>query len=331
MSIAGVPATDRRVAVVAGVRDAAVLLQALSQTSAAVVGVVAHEEPSSGRAGLAVLTSRARAHGVPVLAPRGVTIPMAVDWLRNLALDYLVCAGWSRLLTEEMARVPRHGTVGMLRPPLLGRRRLVAPDWALLRGETLTGHPMLALAPGSAVPAAQNAKANGDAEHDGGRVEEPDAYEKLARLATRLLQAELEDVTVRRSAGHRGPESPAAAALPPLGLTSFDRTADELVRWVTTLGHPRRGAFATLLGENVVLWNCEPAGTRAIPVPPGTVLGADDQGVVVTTRSGSIRLLEVQAEGHVSEPATSWFARRSSPPGCAFEPVSWSPLAWMLP
>jgi len=316
---------------VAGVRDATALLQALVQTSAVVVGVVAHEEAASGRAGLAVLTSRARTHGVPVLAPRGVTIPMAVDWLRNLALDYLVCVGWSGLLTEEMVRVPRHGTVGMRRSPLLGSRRLAAPDWALLRGETLTGHPMLVLAPGSATPGAADDAPAGDTGRDRGDVEGPDAYDSLAHLATRLLEAELADVAVRRSAGHADPERPPEPALPPLGLTSFDRTADEVHRWVTALGHPRRGAFAALRGETVVLWSCEPAGTRAIQVPPGTVLGADDQGVVVTTRSGSVRLLEVQAEGQGPEPATSWFARRALPPGCAFEPVSWSPLDWMLP
>jgi len=328
MSIGGVP-TDRRVAIVAGVRDATALLQALAGTSAVVVGVVAHDEPSSGRSGLAVLTSRARAYGVPVLSPRGVTIPMAVDWLRNLALDYLVCVGWSNLLTEEMLRVPRHGTVGMRQTPLLRSRRLAVPDWALLRGETPTGHPMLVLAPGSATPHGLDAVLPGDVGQDGGDGAGHDLLENLAEVASRLLEAELADVAVRRSAGHRLDAAP-GPTLSPLGLTSFDRSADEVHRWVTTLGHPRRGAFGTLRRETVVLWSCEPAGSRAIGVPPGTVLGADDHGVVVTTRFGSVRLLEVQAEGEGPEPATSWFARRALPPGCAFEPVSWSALTWML-
>lgn len=328
MSIGGVP-TDRRVAIVAGVRDATALLQVLAGTSALVVGVVAHEEPSSGRAGLALLTSRARAYGVPVLAPRGVTIPMAVDWLRNLALDYLVCVGWSSLLTEEMLRVPRHGTVGMRRTPLLRSSRLASPDWALLRGETLTGHAMLALAPGSATPGGYDAQLTGEAGHDGGDETGRDLFENLADLASRLLDAELEDVAVRRS-GSRALESAPGSTRPPLGLTSFDRTADEVHRWVSALGHPRRGAFGSVLRETVVLWSCEPAGSRAIGVPPGTVLGADDRGVVVTTRTGSVRLLEVQAEGDDPELATSWFTRRALPPGCAFEPVGWSSLEWMV-
>lgn len=328
MSIGGVP-TDRRVAIVAGVRDATALLQVLAGTSSVVVGVVAHEEPSSGRAGLALLTSRARAYGVPVLAPRGVTIPMAVDWLRNLALDYLVCVGWNSLLTEEMLRVPRHGTVGLRRTPLLRSHRLASPDWALLRGETLTGHAMLALAPGSATPGGLDGLPTGEAVHDGGDDTGGGLFENVADLASRLLEAELEDVAVRRSGG-RALERPPGATLAPLGLTSFDRTADEVYHWVTALGHPRRGAFGTVLRETVVLWSCEPAGSRAIGVPPGTVLGADDSGVVVTTRAGSVRLLEVQAEGGDPELATDWFARRALPPGCAFEPVSWSSLEWML-
>lgn len=326
MSIGGVP-TDRRVAIVASVGDATALLQALTVTSAVVVGVVAHDEPSSKRAGLAVLTSRARAHGVPVLAPRAVTIPMAVDWLRNLALDYVVCAGWNHLLTEEMLRVPRHGTVGVRRAPLLRSRRQVVPDWALMRGETLTGHAMLVLAPASASP--------------GGLIDTPappteavdvaagrDPLEDLVDVASRLLDAELADVTVRCSGGRRLQPGPRPVT-PPLGLTSFDRSADEVHRWISALGRPRRGAFGTLWDETVVLWNCEPAGSRAIGVPPGTVLGVDDEGVVVTTRSGSIRLIEVQVGDDLPEAATQWFARRALPPGCAFEPVNWSSLAWM--
>ncbi len=327
MSIGGVP-TDRRVAIVAGVRDATALLQVLAGTSAVVVGVVAHEDPSSGRAGLALLTSRARAFGVPVLAPRAVTIPMAVDWLRNLALDYLVCVGWTSLLTEEMLRVPRHGTIGMRRTPLLRTHHLASPDWALLRGETVTGHPMLALVPASAT-AGELTPLLDDAAHDGGDDPGRGLFERLADLASRLLEAELEDVAVRRSGG-RALERPPRPELAPLGLTSFDRSVEDVHRWVSALGHPRRGAFGTLRRETVVIWSCEPAGSRAMGVPPGTVLGADDGGVVVTTRTGSVRLLEVQAEGGDPEPATTWFARRDLPPGCAFEPVSWTSLEWML-
>lgn len=330
MSIGGVP-TDRRVAIVGSVRDATALLQALVETQAVVVGVVAHEEPRTGRAGLAVLTSRARAHGVPVLAPRGVTIPMAVDWLRNLALDYLVCPGWSHLLTEEMLRVPRHGTLGMRRTHSLRSHRLTAPDWALLRGETPTNHTMLAVAPASCVPAALHDGGTEDGGGDNGDGRADDGLpERVVEAGSRLLEAELADVVARGPAEH-GHAPAARLPGPPLGLISFDRTADEVHRWVATMGYPRRGAFGILGRELVVLWNCEPAGSRTIRVPPGTVLGADDYGVVVTTRSGSVRLLEVQAGGDAPEPAASWFARRALPPGCAFEPVSWSAFDWLLP
>jgi methionyl-tRNA formyltransferase len=189
---------------------------------------------------------------------------------------------------------------------------------------------MLALAPGSATPGGYDALLPGESSRDGGDDTSGDLFANLADLASRLLEAELEDVAVRRRSGSRALEQASAPMLPPLGLTSFDRTAEEVHRWVTALGHPRRGAFGTVRRETVVIWSCEPAGSRAIGVPPGTILGADDGGVVVTTRAGSVRLLEVQVEGDGPEPATSWFSRRALPPGCAFEPVSWHSLDWML-
>lgn len=328
MSIAGVAGGGRRVAIVAGVRDATALLKMLLRTEAVIAGVVAHEQPSSGRAGLTGLTSRARASGIPVFAPHRATVPVALDWLRNLALDYVVCVGWSRFLTEELVRVPRHGTVGMWRMPRLG---IMAPDWAQLRGDTLTGHPMLVLAPGPAAGELKHEARNSGAWPDGRVQGEPDVYDVLAQIAMRLLATEAADVTESHPAEHRVTEPALATSLPPLGLTSFDRSADEVQRWVKALGYPRTGAFARLRGDIVRIWSCEAAGSTAVHVPAGILLGTDDRGVVVTTRSGTVRLLEVQTVGKGPEAATTWFGGSDLPPGCAFEPVSWSVLGWMFP
>jgi methionyl-tRNA formyltransferase len=119
--------------------------------------------------------------------------------------------------------------------------------------------------------------------------------------------------------------------VPALGLTSFDRSATDVYRWIRALGHPRSGAFSHLRGERVVLWSCERVGEHDSRLPAGTLLGVDGDGVVVTTRAGGVRLLEVQGEGRPPEPAAEWFHRRELPPGCAFEPVDWTSLAWVLP
>jgi hypothetical protein len=52
--------------------------------------------------------------------------------------------------------------------------------------------------------------------------------------------------------------------------------------------------------------------------------------VVVTTRTGAVRLLEVQGPGSAAEPAVDWFAREQLPPGCVFDAVDERTLAWAM-
>ena len=325
----GAPDPAQRVAIVGTPREATAALEMLRFSRAELVGIVAHPEPSDRAPGLAMLHSRARATGVPVLSPRGATLPAALQWLAHLALDYVVCTGWSALLTDDMFRVPRHGVLGLARRASPSDTRLVlAPDWAVLRGGTLTGHVLLVLLPAAAGP---TAAADGSAQlrEEGADAAAPDVYEELARTGLRLLETERADAAIGRSAG----TSLGAlddAMPPPLGLTSFDRPAAEVHDWVQAMSRCGTGAFAVLRGEVLLIWDCEPAWGDDRRLPPGTVLGADT-GVVVSARGGGLRLLWVQEPARVAEPAAEWFARKARPPGCAFEPVDWSPLAWLRP
>jgi len=50
--------------------------------------------------------------------------------------------------------------------------------------------------------------------------------------------------------------------------------------------------------------------------------------VLVTTRTGAVRLLEVQAEDGPAEPAPAWFTRKGLQPGYVFEAVDAATQAW---
>ena len=115
-----------------------------------------------------------------------------------------------------------------------------------------------------------------------------------------------------------------------MGITSFDRTSTEVHDWIRALTRPYPGAFAHLAGEKVTLWRAQVVHERGSLLPPGTVLGVHDDGVVVTTRTGAIRLLEVQAGDEAAEPAPTWFARKGIRPGCVFDTVDEATLAWAL-
>jgi methionyl-tRNA formyltransferase len=74
------------------------------------------------------------------------------------------------------------------------------------------------------------------------------------------------------------------------------------------------GAFTTLDGRVLKVHSAR-AAERSPGAPPGTVVRAGADGLVVATGAGSLRLLEVQAEGRRRLPVAAFLAGRTVAPG----------------
>lgn len=302
----------------------------LSSAATQVVGLVTYDDHLAARtSGSADLTPLAERYGVPVLRTGDANAAPVLEWIRDLRPDLLVCVGWTRLLGPAMLAIPRHGAVGFHASLLPRNRGRAAVSWALLRGESVTGNTMMMLAPGVGT---------GDIVD---QREIPITYEdtsgtlcgKVAEAGADMLRQHLHALV--RGAAPRRPQvvNSFERMLPKrtaaMGITSFDRTSTEVYNWVRALTRPYPGAFAYLRGERLVIWRAAEVPHRGTtPMPPGAVLGVDEDGVLVTTRTGAVRLLEVQAEDGPAEPAPAWFTRKGLQPGYVFEAVDAATQAW---
>lgn len=277
------------------------------------------------------LAPRAQKRGVPVLRAVGDGDTRSLlPQLRDLAPDLLVCVGWGQPLGPDLLALPPHGAVGF-HPSLLPRFRGSAPvHWAILRGETITGNTMVMLTPGVS---------NGDIVDQREIVIERDdtcgtVYDKVTVTGAQMLREHLPALLAgtaprrRQVVHHFDRKLPNRTAS--MDLTSFERTTTEVYNWIRALARPCTGAFAYMRGERVTLWRAVVLPDRRTRVPAGTVLGVDGSGVVVTTTTGAVRLVEVQGEDAPAEPAASWLHRRGLQPGCVFESVDAATLAWTL-
>jgi methionyl-tRNA formyltransferase len=280
-----------------------------------VVGVVCQPDRPRGR-GLAVdappVKQVAIAHGVPVLQPERLREPSFQQALRALAPEVIVVAAYGKILPRWTLDLPPHGCINV-HASLLPRHRGAAPiHWAILAGDTVTGVTIMAM----------------NEEMDAGDIlltrrtpiGEDETTAALSDRLARLGAAALADALDGLRAGTLRPVPQPAAGItfaPRVerehGRLDWSRSAAELERVVRALGADP-GAFTTLDGRVLKVHSAR-AAERSSGAPPGTVVHAGTDGLVVATGAGSLRVLEVQAEGRRRLPVAAFLAGRTVAPG----------------
>jgi len=322
-----------RVVFIGAVHEAVPALAAVLASPAEVVGVVTLPRERAARAsGYVDLEPAAAARGVPLLRCTDINAAGQVERIVRLAPDLIVVVGWTRLIGPELLAVPSRGCVGF-HASLLPRHRGRAPvNWAILRGETITGNTMMYL----------------DASADTGDIidQRPvpigaadtcaTVYARVAEAGADMLRRYLPALLAGTAPRHpQGPadEGPLPKRTPGMGITDLSRPARAVHDWVRALTAPYPGAFAFWAGRKVMLWASAvpgPGPRAGPPGPPGEVTGSGPAGVWVGTADGSVLLTAMSDEGTPPEPAWSWARRAGLRPGARFDPVDEATSRWAL-
>ncbi len=265
------------------------------------VGVATQPERPKGRslrpAACPVCAHVARL-GIPVLMPENINAPESLETLRRLRPDVIAVVAYGQILKRPLLELPPLGCVN-LHASLLPRYRGAAPvQWAIARGETVTGVTTMFMSEGLD---------EGDIIFQAEEPIRPDdtAVSLQARLARR--GAELLDQTLRSLRAGTAPRRPQSAGdatyAPRLkkddGRLDWTRPAEEICNRVRGF-NPWPGCFLTLpaprrLSVKVLQARAEPAAPPA--AVPGAVLQATGAGPLISAGAAAVRLLSVQPEG----------------------------------
>jgi methionyl-tRNA formyltransferase len=289
-------------------------LEALTEI-AEVVGVVCQPDRPAGR-GLEVkhppVKARALALGLTVVQPEKIRTPDFASWVRAADADVALVIAYGRILPLAVLGAPRRGCMN-LHASILPRYRGAAPiTWSIVRGEKETGVSLMQMDEGmdtGPVYSIHRIEIGEDATADELGVE-------LGALAGRVVRQDL----ARAIDGHLPPlaQDHASATHAPLlkkedGRIAFDRPARAVhdhVRGMTSWP----GAFTTVEGKLLKVLatkiGSEESAAEGSP-PPGTVVAADKNGIVVACGGGSIQLLRAQAEGRKALAAAELTAGRT--------------------
>ncbi|MGH3166202.1 MAG: methionyl-tRNA formyltransferase [Trebonia sp.] len=329
--------TGGRVIFVGAVHEAVPALGALLDSEAEIVEVVTlPAERAASTSGFTDLEPLARAHGVAVRRCADINSPESMRYVRQLRPDLMVVTGWTRLLSAELLGVPPRGVVGF-HASLLPRYRGRAPvNWAILRGERVTGNTMMYLDAGTDTGDIVDQQRVPIASDDTCATVYARVGEAGADMLRRQLPALLDGTAPRRPQG-AGDGPPLPKRTPAMGITDWNRPARAIHDWIRALTRPYPGAFGFIGGRKVMLWSTAPDVTaHSAPDgtqtrrPAGEVLGWDTDGVRVAAADGVIVLTSLSDPGDAPGDALAWASRNGMRPGDRFEPVDPDTAAWAL-
>lgn len=281
-----------------------------------VVSVVTNPPRAAGRGSRIRSTAVADAAvelGVRLDEVDSIREERTMDRFRALAPDIFLVVAYGELLPVDVLSIPRLGAVN-LHFSLLPRWRGATPvQHALLNGDRLTGVTVMLMDQGL------------DTGPVLARVEEAvDPSDDTGSLGGRLAEigAELLVESVRAwVAGGLVPEPQRGTPTYAPKLTRLDRMLDwsapakDVVNRIRALA-PDPGARTRWRGAAMDVLRAEPGDD--VTGAPGEIVATEASGVLVTTGSGVVRLLEVAPEGRRRMPAADWARGARPSPGDRF-------------
>jgi len=236
----------------------------------------------------------ARKHGLDILQPERASTAEFVQKVRSLAPDLLVVVAYGEILRPELLEGARHGAVN-LHASLLPKYRGSAPiQAAILNGDDTTGVTVIRMDEGMDTgDILAQAEVAIDENDTAGTL-----HDTLARVGAEVLtetvdRIEAGTVTARPQDHRRATYTKRLRKED--GVIDWNMPAEKLHNFVRAmnpwpLAHTEGGRFR-------VWMTSVPSNGVARAAEPGTVVGADERGLLVATLDGAIQIKQIQLAG----------------------------------
>ncbi len=238
---------------------------------------------------------RALAAGIDVRQPETLRDASVQADLAALAPDLMIVIAYGLILPKKVLAIPAHGCWNV-HASLLPRWRGAAPiQRAILAGDDETGVCLMQMAAGLDTGPVLLSEATDIEADDTGQS----LHDRLAVLGAQALAEGLHLLA--------GDVLPRAAAQNDIGVTyahklekaesrlDWSQAAVELDRRIRAF-EPWPGTEGEIAGERLRIWQARPL-TQTHDAAPGTVLGANRDGIDIACGEGVLRVLGVQRAG----------------------------------
>lgn len=211
-------------------------------------------------------------YGFPLTNLKNINDPRVAEVLQNVRPDWFMVFGWSQLVSKELLRIPRYGTLGFHMTKLPEGRGRAPVAWTLIKGKTEGGVSLIWLEPeADNGPIAVQRTYPLSIFDDAGTV-----VDRVNSIACRIIHDVLPDL--RTGTLPRRPQDESRAThwdkrKPEDGEIDWRLSVRELYNFIRGVTHPFPGAFSYLGQKKMKIWG---AGMIECDVPgaaAGTIIG----------------------------------------------------------
>jgi len=290
-------------------------LDALSQSVDVTLVLCNPDRPAGRGRALAAPPVKVEAvrRGIPVFQPEKARHPDAVARIASEAPDLIVVVAYGHILPKSILDIPRLGCINV-HASLLPKYRGAAPiNWAVARGETVTGVTIMRMDEGMDTGPILYVREMPIGEEDTAET----MFSRLSILGAEALREALG--MLREGTLDETPQDTTLATYAPMlkkehGRIDWSRPAGEirdLVRGMT----PWPSAFALHAGKTIKVFSSAVATESGAAGEPGEVVALGRDGIAAACGKGVLLLRVVQPEGGKTMDAWAYAQGRRVTPG----------------
>lgn len=271
-------------------------LEALIEAGHEITAVVTQPDKPKGRSKelqFPPVKECAVKHGIPVMQPKRIKTPEAIEELKQYPADVYVVAAFGQILSQEILDMPKFGCLN-IHASLLPKYRGASPiQHVIIDGEQETGVTIMQMNAGLDT---------GDMLYKKSVIiEDTDTFETLHDKLMVIGGQAITEALPLLEDGKLTPEKQDDAAscyapiiLKSMGEMDFLKSAAELDRLVRGM-NPWPSAYTYYKGKQLKVWRAEPVANG--DGKPGEVTAVSKDFIQVACGDGELRIFELQLEG----------------------------------